>query len=397
MADDTILLPSTASRRQRLVEARRRRRRRVLVSSAVALVAVGSAGAFALSRDTEPAAKRASGPPAAQAPSDDASGLPQVKQLKDQAPPRAISHDDPLRLWVGGDSIAGAIGPALGNIAGATGVVKTQVDYRVSSGISNDGVRDWSTRAEEQMALYDPEAVVFEIGTNDASIVNSRTTADGVPEWEPQYRLQVARMMDTLRGDADDPRTVLWAGAPPMKTSWRDEGVRELNRVIREEAEKRAPDVIYVDTYQLLASETGEYTPDVRTLTGDVERVRISDGVHLTDAGAAYLGAVIFSLLDARWDVVEHADTTQPISWDESAGSGEGGGYSSGSSGRRGGSGSGSGSGSSGSSGSSGTTAAPAVDTTVPSATTVPASAPATSAPAPTVPTPASSTPASSP
>ena len=30
----------------------------------------------------------------------------------------------PLRLWVGGDSLAGSLGPALGTIAGATGVVQ---------------------------------------------------------------------------------------------------------------------------------------------------------------------------------------------------------------------------------------------------------------------------------
>jgi hypothetical protein len=238
---------------------------------------------------------------------------------------------------------------------------------------------------------------VFEVGTNDASIVNSHLNADGVPEWEPGYRLQVARMMDTLRGDADHPRTVLWVGAPPMSVSWRDEGVRELNRVMQDEAKKRAPDVVYVDAYTLFADENGDYTSEIPTLTGQVERVRISDGVHFTEAGAEYLGAVVFSMIDARWQIERHADKAQPINWEESSGSSGNGGGSSGSgsssSGRSGSSHDGS-SGSGSGSGNTPDTPAPppSLETTAPP--TVPANTtPATQTPATTALSSASSTP----
>lgn len=236
------------------------------------------------------------------------------------------------------------------------------------------------------MAQYDPEAVVFEVGTNDAAIVNSRTNAAGVPEWEPQYRVKVAHMMDTLRGPAGHRRTVFWVGAPPMSVSWRDEGVRELNRVFREEAEKRAPDVHYVDMYTLFADENGEYSSSVRTLSGEVERVRIGDGVHLTEAGARYIGAVVYALLDQRFAIERHKDPAQPINWEESSGSsGNGWSDSSGSSGSRSGSRRGSGSGSgSGSDGNGNTGTAPpppslattAPPNTPPSSSTTPSSEP---------------------
>src|SRR6185503_20982759 len=101
--------------------------------------------------------------------------------------------------------------------------------YKVSSGLADTGVRNWQERAAEAMTQYDPEVVVFEVGTNDAAIVNSHLTAQGVPEWEPPYRADVAQMMDTLRGPAGHRRTVFWVGAPPMSLSWRDKGVKELN------------------------------------------------------------------------------------------------------------------------------------------------------------------------
>jgi hypothetical protein len=324
MADDTILAPAHLSRRAQRLAARRRRRRVFIGTLAVVTVGAGVVTAFGFVADDGPKAAPASGPENPVSAPVDADGILRSSPTRKDGPPRAISHDDPLRLWVGGDSLAGALGPALGTLAGATGVVDTQVDYRVSSGIADDGVRDWSERAAEQMTMYDPEAIVFEIGTNDASIVNSRVDAAGVPEWEPAYRAEVADMMDRLRGDGATARTVLWVGAPPMQTDWRDEGVRELNRVMREEAEKRSPEVVYVDAYGLFSGEDGGYSSEIETLDGEIERVRISDGVHLTPEGAEYLAAVLFALLDQQWEINRHADPTQPIGWEESDGSGGG-------------------------------------------------------------------------
>jgi hypothetical protein len=396
MADDTLLVPTRVSRQRRLV-ARRRRRRRFLMVFVVAVVAGGSAGAFALSRDHDEGTKQAASPTGSSTFAGKAGALPQVKDLQSDAPPRIVSHDAPLKLWVGGDSLAGGFGPALGRIAGATGVVHTQVDYKVSSGLADNGVRDWPERATEQMAQYDPEVAVFEVGTNDASIVNSHLNADGVPEWEPQYRVQVARTMEILRGDAGSHRTVLWVGAPTMSVGWRDEGVRELNRVMREEAKKRAPDVVYVDAYSLFADENGDYTSDLPTLTGEIERVRISDGVHFTEAGAEYLGAVVFSLIDARWQIEKHADKAQPINWEESSGS-SGNGGSSGGSGSSGSGSSGSGSSHGGSSGNGTTPDTPApppsLETTAPPTAPV-GTTPATQAPGTTAAPSASSAPPS--
>jgi hypothetical protein len=403
MADDTLLIPAHVSRRDRLVAQRRRRRRRVVVVVATVLLVGGSATAFALTREHDPT-HAGSATPAAKVESAGAPTVPPVKNLQPKTPPRLLTHDAPLDLWVGGDSLAGGLGPALGQIAGATGVVHTQVDYKVSSGLADNGVRNWQERATEAMAQYDPEVVVFEIGTNDAAIVNSHVNADGVPEWEPQYRSDVAQIMDTLRGPAGHRRTVFWVGAPPMSVSWRDKGVQELDRVFREEAEKRSHDVHYVDMYKLFSGENGGYTSTLRTLSGDVERVRISDGVHLTEAGANYIGAIVFALLDKRFAIEAHQDPSQPINWEESSGSS---GNSSSGSGSRSGSGSshhnGGGSGSSGN-GTEGTAPPPpSLATTAPPntapASTAPATSPATEPPATgggsasTTPSPGSTTP----
>ena len=69
---------------------------------------------------------------------------------------RPLSTTDPLRLWVGGDSLAGSLGPSLGKLAGATGVVQPYFDSRVSSGLADPGFFDWPTHATTEMARLEP-------------------------------------------------------------------------------------------------------------------------------------------------------------------------------------------------------------------------------------------------
>ena len=217
--------------------------------------------------------------------------------------------------------MSGALGPSLGTLAGDTGVVDSYVDYKVSSGLI-PGTRNWQVYAPQLIAQQDPEAIVFMIGTNDANIVNSvDANKDGIHDWEVDYRQRVANMMDLFVGGQKD-RTVIWIGAPTMRDSQRDKGVVEINRVMREEAEKRGPHVIYVDAYSMFGNENGKYSdrldvpvgPDAPGETKNV-RVRVGDGVHLTPAGADYLATPVFSLLDSRYRLTAQADAAHPINY----------------------------------------------------------------------------------
>jgi hypothetical protein len=133
-----------------------------------------------------------------------------VTKLKKTQPARALSHDKPLRLWIGGDSLSGELGYQLGPMLAKLGIVKTHVDYKVSSGLANN-LRNWPEHFKEEEAQYEPEAAIFMVGANDASIVGSATDAVGAPAWESKYRAEVDEMMDLLVGGAAH-RTVFWVG-----------------------------------------------------------------------------------------------------------------------------------------------------------------------------------------
>src|SRR5262245_12220906 len=119
MADSSPTTGDTPDRRDRRRERKPRPSRRVLgtvaVGRLVAAVAVLAVDVVRLGDDTPSLAgtvhASGSGDESAAA----ATTTTGVRNC------RPLSATDPLRLWVGGDSLAGSLGPSLGKLAGATG------------------------------------------------------------------------------------------------------------------------------------------------------------------------------------------------------------------------------------------------------------------------------------
>lgn len=236
---------------------------------------------------------------------------PAVAKLKKRKPPRRLTHAAPLRLWIGGDSLSGELGYQLGPMLTKLGIVTTHVDYKVSSGLASNDVRNWPERFTQQQTQYQPEATVFMIGANDASIVGSALDGLGAPAWESEYRGRVAQMMDLLVGGLAQ-RTVFWIGPPTLGTRY-NHGAQELDRVMREEAVKH-PTIVYVDAFNLFSSN-GEYSTFLTDSHGNSVRMRIGDGVHFTPAGAEFLAENVYKLLNSRWNLEGQADPSSPIGY----------------------------------------------------------------------------------
>ena len=242
-----------------------------------------------------------------------ASTAPIDKQQPCRAP---LDPDDPLRLWIGGDSLAGSLGPALGELAAATGVAAPVYDSRSGSGLSTPDFFDWPEHATAEMDRLDPEVVVFIMGTNDFSIpspsAGTTTSSTSEPAWRPEYAARVEEMLAIFHGTTD--RFVYWVGAPPLRDKRADAGVREINAVAREVIDRDAR-AVYFDEYALFASESGGFTATLpRPGKSDVH-VRADDGVHFTDAGGTVLGAAVYVPIDQRCRLDEQAvaGVTQPV------------------------------------------------------------------------------------
>lgn len=223
---------------------------------------------------------------------------------------RALTTAAPLRLWIAGDSLAGSIGPSLGQLTADTGVVAPQYDSRVSSGLLTPDFFDWPRHAQEQLAQLDPEAVVFVIGTNDANVWNPSLAAD--------YQARTEAMMRELVGK--DHRTVYWVGPPVAKDHDLETGVKAVSAIARTAA-SHVKGVTYVDAHALFQDPNGNYQQSFANELGQRQVMRTGDGVHFSVDGADYIGRAIFKLLDQDWDITTQADPTKPQPVKETKGS----------------------------------------------------------------------------
>lgn len=295
-----------SSRSARLGERQRQRRRRARFAAAGAIaLTLASAAAIAIQQN-EASAPSADDVDSRSSTSANTPGRNSVpvdiidKIIKDH-PPRKLSNADPLRVWVGGDSLSGGLGLSLGDVLAPTGIVKITVDFKVGSGLHNNDRRNWAREVPQQMAAYDPDVAIFMIGANDTGVVTSRTES-----WTPDYREKISEIMEKLKGTGD--RTVYWVGPPTMKPTNYQRGAKQLSMLMADEA-KSHENVVFIDAFAMFDDDEGNYTNriDMEPLNRKRVLVRIGDGVHFTNDGADWLAYNVAQTLDAQWNITAQA------------------------------------------------------------------------------------------
>jgi hypothetical protein len=287
--EDTI---QNGSRREQRVRKRRSWKRRLLIGVAGTLIVSGAA--FALTSPFR------SGSDSAASRSDVGHPAPTAAAVEQHCR-TPLNPLDPLRLWIGGDSLAGSLGPSLGELAGKSGVVQPVFDSRVSSGLLSPDFVDWPKHGVEDMTIYNPEVAVFIIGANDAK--NLPKSAEQDPAWRAQYTALVEQMLAALQGNG---RTVYWIGAPVMADTAYSEHVKGVNSIFQEVAAKH-PGVVYIDAYSLFSTPNGAFSPMLTVPDGKVARVRADDGVHFTPDGGDLLAKTVFDQLNPQCKITEQA------------------------------------------------------------------------------------------
>ena len=241
------------------------------------------------------------------------------------ASPSQISHDDPLRLWIGGDSLAGSFGPALGETRGATGVVDSAHRLQGVERLADHGIRDWPEHAQQEMPTTNPEARRVHHRRErrvDRELVRLRRRR--------RPRLGGRLPHEDRRDDADLRRR----GAPPHRVLARspptmgDHEPRKRRRtssvgVMRSEAAKCKPDVVYVDTYACSPTENGHYRDTCSTPNGESQQHARSPTACTSrvDGGEVPRRQVWTSVSTSVGSITEQADPSQPIDYTIAEGS----------------------------------------------------------------------------
>jgi hypothetical protein len=173
---------------------------------------------------------------------------------------------------------------------------------KYSTGLVRDDFFDWPAYARQLARERDPEAVSFMIGGNDAQnmSVGGRVLEAGSGEWAAEYQ---RRAQSVMRAFADGHRKVYWIGMPIARSERHTRVFRVANDAVRKAA-AGVPGVEFVDIWAMFAPN-GRYQDSFANENGTVERMRSSDGIHLSVAGSAYLARRMLRELNQDWHLTE--------------------------------------------------------------------------------------------
>lgn len=201
------------------------------------------------------------------------------------------SKKDPLRVYFGGDSLSGMPAMWLGILRKKDGLAKVKADYVESSRLTYGEPVDWPARVKQQMSAGRWDVGIFMIGANDSGmpmIAGGKSVMYPKKAWLEEYEQrakQIAIIM--LRAGV---KRVYWVGMPVMPNSGESKKMRDLNELF-ENVARSSPDVVYVDSYELLSTKNGKIDASLRS----------GDGVHYTDKGAQTVARAVWKAIRHDW------------------------------------------------------------------------------------------------
>ncbi len=150
------------------------------------------------------------------------------------------------------------------------------------------------------------DVAVMMIGSNDKQPIREggKTLAFGTPDWIAAYTRRVTAIDDAFRAHGIP---LIWVGVPITKDDGFADAMASLNDITREAAAKTG--AVYVDTWEAFSDDNGDFSSYGPDVNGQTVRLRASDGIHFTKAGARKLAhfvvAHVLRALDGKTPVPE--------------------------------------------------------------------------------------------
>ena len=209
------------------------------------------------------------------------------------------SAAEPLRVWVGGDSMVEQVGDSLINMSDSIRSMKVKMQFKINSGLSRPDYYDWPAVMKDVMATFGPEVSVVMFGGNDMQglVENGKALTAWSPEWTEAYGRRVGQVIEILSAKGG---RVYWVAAPTMRAEQDASWAFDLDKIYRDVC-SRYPQATYVDAWKLFSDEDGNYAAYLKDASGRSRLVREPDGIHFTLAGGDRVAAEIVKELRKRW------------------------------------------------------------------------------------------------
>jgi hypothetical protein len=219
---------------------------------------------------------------------------------------RTITRDDPLRIWLGGDSLGQYMAAHIAYRIAPPDRAEINIDYHISTGLARPDYFDWPARLSEVISQDSPpEAFVYMVGGNDdqAMRLQSVVLEVSTPEWLEEYRRRVGLVMD-VTAYADT--RLIWVLMPPMEEARRDVIANQINEIVTSQAELR-PWVSVLPIEDLLLNDNGEYGRFIDDPSGEQQLARQPDGVHITEIGSRWVADRLWEEITSHWPTLDDA------------------------------------------------------------------------------------------
>jgi hypothetical protein len=256
-------------------------------------------------------------------------------------PPRKVDSPPTSNVMVLGDSMADWLAFGLEEALADTPEIGVVRKHRAGSGLirydARNEAQDWAQAAREAIAASKPQFIVMMIGLHDRQAIRARPLPTGaasvtgesppplatVPQpgaaaagpgasrdqpsiaaaepssqargglqlfefrtepWAEHYVRRIDAVIAALKS-AGVP--VFWVGLPAIRGPKSTSEMLYLNDLYRTRAEKAG--IPYIDVWDGFVDEHGRYMVQGPDFEGQTRRLRVSDGVHFTKAGARKL------------------------------------------------------------------------------------------------------------
>ncbi len=219
---------------------------------------------------------------------------------------RQPTASDPLRIWIGGDSMSKVLGEAFVRQASESGVMAATQESQLSSGLTRPDFFDWPGRFNDLTTNSNFEVYVVMFGANDSQGIQTpdgdifQTDEEG---WAAEYRRRVAGVMDLLQGED---RIVFWIGQPIMRDSGFSARMARLNDIYIEEAASR-PWIRFIDMWPLFSTASGDYDAYIADDDGEIKLMRHPDGIHFIREGGEKAARAIINAIKEEANITTTA------------------------------------------------------------------------------------------
>lgn len=224
-----------------------------------------------------------------------------VQVRRGRVSPRAVhSAENPLRVYVFGDSQVYSLGIGLSRLAGKDSAIA--VDYLPvhSSGFIRQDYFSWNQKLADTFAETAYDAGVVMMGMNDYQNFWTDEGVVAVKEtafWEEEYKKKCRSVLDTALLYL--PR-VYWLGMPLVKNSTYAGHLAYIGRIQQEVAAEYSPDVLaYIPLQDAVPGAGKPYTDTLVTGSGKRLKVMSDDGSHFTVEGGQLAMRPLFDRLCA--------------------------------------------------------------------------------------------------